>query len=169
MAYSLGEVRSFCDSEVFNCLFQIQVAVLTSEKHKVQEQLRTSSEQHQRTMSACQQKIATLQEECRAAQVFQWKKQSYRLKKGKLLALCFLKNILQIFYSFCLSRIANYLCNWVMVQRTSQTVLVDVYHLRWNIWTCTLLFPVGKKLVVVGSQGLFKVISKYTLREENSL
>ncbi|NXR58098.1 GCC2 protein, partial [Rhadina sibilatrix] len=49
----------------------IQVAVLTSEKHKVQEQLRTSSEQHQRTMSACQQKIATLQEECRAAQAEQ--------------------------------------------------------------------------------------------------
>ncbi|NWI35902.1 GCC2 protein, partial [Picathartes gymnocephalus] len=49
----------------------IQVAVLTSEKHKVQEQLRTSSEQHQRTLSACQQKIATLQDECRAAQVFQ--------------------------------------------------------------------------------------------------
>ncbi|NWU76245.1 GCC2 protein, partial [Onychorhynchus coronatus] len=50
---------------------QIQVALLTSEKHKVQEQLRTSSEQHQRTMSACQQKIATLQEECRAAQAEQ--------------------------------------------------------------------------------------------------
>ncbi|KAI1241665.1 hypothetical protein IHE44_0005151 [Lamprotornis superbus] len=49
----------------------IQVAILTSEKHKVQEQLRTSSEQHQRTMSACQQKIATLQEECRAAQAEQ--------------------------------------------------------------------------------------------------
>ncbi|NXN79013.1 GCC2 protein, partial [Bombycilla garrulus] len=49
----------------------IQVAVLTSEKHKAQEQLRTSSEQHQRTMSACQQKIATLQEECRAAQAEQ--------------------------------------------------------------------------------------------------
>ncbi|NXF20375.1 GCC2 protein, partial [Rhodinocichla rosea] len=50
---------------------QIQVAVLTSEKHKVQEQLRASSEQHQRMMSACQQKIATLQEECRAAQAEQ--------------------------------------------------------------------------------------------------
>ncbi|NXO11300.1 GCC2 protein, partial [Oriolus oriolus] len=50
---------------------QIQVAVLTSEKHKVQEQLRTSSEQHQRMMSACQQKIAALQEECRAAQAEQ--------------------------------------------------------------------------------------------------
>ncbi|NXR71981.1 GCC2 protein, partial [Pycnonotus jocosus] len=49
----------------------IQVAVLTSEKHKVQEQLRTSSDQHQRTMSACQQKIAALQEECRAAQAEQ--------------------------------------------------------------------------------------------------
>ncbi|NWR17847.1 GCC2 protein, partial [Emberiza fucata] len=63
--------KSFCDSDIFNWLFQIQVAVLTSEKHKVQEQLRTSSEQHQRTMSACQQKIATLQEECRAAQAEQ--------------------------------------------------------------------------------------------------
>ncbi|XP_032534729.1 GRIP and coiled-coil domain-containing protein 2 isoform X4 [Chiroxiphia lanceolata] len=51
--------------------YKIQVAVLTSEKHKVQEQLRTSSEQHQRMMSACQQKIATLQEECRAAQAEQ--------------------------------------------------------------------------------------------------
>ncbi|XP_058699672.1 GRIP and coiled-coil domain-containing protein 2 [Poecile atricapillus] len=51
--------------------YKIQVAVLTSEKHKVQEQLRTSSEQHQRTMSACQQKIAALQEECRAAQAEQ--------------------------------------------------------------------------------------------------
>ncbi|NXL53933.1 GCC2 protein, partial [Podilymbus podiceps] len=50
---------------------QIQVAVLTSEKHKVQEHLRTSSEQHQRTLSTYQQKIATLQEECRAAQAEQ--------------------------------------------------------------------------------------------------
>ncbi|NXJ49267.1 GCC2 protein, partial [Spizaetus tyrannus] len=49
----------------------IQVAVLISEKHKVQEHLRTSSEQHQRTLSAYQQKIATLQEECRAAQAEQ--------------------------------------------------------------------------------------------------
>ncbi|KFO73953.1 GRIP and coiled-coil domain-containing protein 2, partial [Cuculus canorus] len=51
--------------------FKIQVAVLTSEKHKVQEHLRTSSEQHQRTLSAYQQKIAALQEECRAAQAEQ--------------------------------------------------------------------------------------------------
>ncbi|RLW07536.1 hypothetical protein DV515_00003741 [Chloebia gouldiae] len=56
---------------LFKNYYMIQVAVLTSEKHKVQEQLRTSSEQHQRTMSACQQKIATLQEECRAAQAEQ--------------------------------------------------------------------------------------------------
>ncbi|KAM7130574.1 GRIP and coiled-coil domain-containing protein 2 [Ciconia maguari] len=51
--------------------YKIQVAVLTSEKHKVQEHLRTSSEQHQRTLTAYQQKIATLQEECRAAQAEQ--------------------------------------------------------------------------------------------------
>ncbi|NXU56861.1 GCC2 protein, partial [Turnix velox] len=50
---------------------QIQVSVLTSEKHKAQEQLRTSSEQHQRMLSTCQQKIASLQEECRAAQAEQ--------------------------------------------------------------------------------------------------
>ncbi|NWZ23561.1 GCC2 protein, partial [Asarcornis scutulata] len=49
----------------------IQLSVLTSEKHKVQEQLRTSAEQHQRTLSAYQQKVATLQEECRAAQAEQ--------------------------------------------------------------------------------------------------
>uniref|UniRef100_A0A8C4UXP8 GRIP and coiled-coil domain containing 2 n=1 Tax=Falco tinnunculus TaxID=100819 RepID=A0A8C4UXP8_FALTI len=51
--------------------YKIQVAVLTSEKHKVQEHLRTSSEQHQRMLNAYQQKIATLQEECRAAQAEQ--------------------------------------------------------------------------------------------------
>ncbi|NXX15297.1 GCC2 protein, partial [Podargus strigoides] len=50
---------------------QIQVAALTSEKHKVQEHLRISSEQHQRTLSAYQQRIAALQEECRAAQAEQ--------------------------------------------------------------------------------------------------
>ncbi|XP_061853306.1 GRIP and coiled-coil domain-containing protein 2 isoform X2 [Colius striatus] len=51
--------------------YKIQVAVLTSEKHKAQEHLRTSSEQHQRTLGSYQQKIATLQEECRAAQAEQ--------------------------------------------------------------------------------------------------
>ncbi|NWI16065.1 GCC2 protein, partial [Crypturellus soui] len=50
---------------------QIQVATLASEKHKVQEHLRTSSEQHQRTLAAYQLKIAALQEECRTAQVEQ--------------------------------------------------------------------------------------------------
>ncbi|NXW54107.1 GCC2 protein, partial [Eurystomus gularis] len=63
-----GELEAMKFSTDF---FQIQVAVLASEKHKVQEQLRTSSEQHQRTLSAYQQKIATLQEECRAAQAEQ--------------------------------------------------------------------------------------------------
>ncbi|NXT75962.1 GCC2 protein, partial [Zapornia atra] len=56
---------------IFNRLFQIQVAVLTSEKHKVQEHLRTTSEQHQRMLNAYQQKIATLQEEFKAAQAEQ--------------------------------------------------------------------------------------------------
>ncbi|NXG49775.1 GCC2 protein, partial [Psilopogon haemacephalus] len=50
---------------------QIQVSVLTSEKHKLQEHQRTSSDQHQRALSAYQQKIAALQEECRAAQAEQ--------------------------------------------------------------------------------------------------
>ncbi|NXE52531.1 GCC2 protein, partial [Casuarius casuarius] len=50
---------------------QIQVAMLASEKHKVQEHLRTSLEQHQRTLTAYQLKIAALQEECRTAQVEQ--------------------------------------------------------------------------------------------------
>ncbi|XP_025911271.1 GRIP and coiled-coil domain-containing protein 2 isoform X1 [Apteryx rowi] len=51
--------------------YKIQVAVLASEKHKVQEHLRTSLEQHQRTLAAYQLKIAALQEECRTAQVEQ--------------------------------------------------------------------------------------------------
>ncbi|XP_010210356.1 PREDICTED: GRIP and coiled-coil domain-containing protein 2 [Tinamus guttatus] len=51
--------------------YKIQVATLASEKHKVQEHLRTSSEQHQRALTAYQLKIAALQEECRTAQVEQ--------------------------------------------------------------------------------------------------
>nr|XP_009663798.1 PREDICTED: GRIP and coiled-coil domain-containing protein 2 [Struthio camelus australis] len=51
--------------------YKIQVAMLASEKHKVQEHLRTSLEQHQRTLTAYQLKIAALQEECRTAQVEQ--------------------------------------------------------------------------------------------------
>ncbi|EMP40616.1 GRIP and coiled-coil domain-containing protein 2 [Chelonia mydas] len=50
---------------------RIQLAELTSEKHKIQEHLRTSLEQHQRTLSAYQQKIATLQEECNTAKAEQ--------------------------------------------------------------------------------------------------
>ncbi|KAL7983834.1 hypothetical protein Chor_000710 [Crotalus horridus] len=50
-----------------NVLLQIQLSELTSEKHKIQEQLRTSLEQHQRVLSTYQQKVAALQEECNAA------------------------------------------------------------------------------------------------------
>ncbi|XP_050777479.1 GRIP and coiled-coil domain-containing protein 2 isoform X3 [Gopherus flavomarginatus] len=52
-------------------VYKIQLAELTSEKHKIQEHLRTSSEQHQRTLSSYQQKIATLQEECNTAKAEQ--------------------------------------------------------------------------------------------------
>ncbi|XP_048349569.1 GRIP and coiled-coil domain-containing protein 2 isoform X2 [Sphaerodactylus townsendi] len=47
--------------------YKIQLADITSEKHKLQEQLRTSIEQHQRALSNYQQKLATLQEEYSAA------------------------------------------------------------------------------------------------------
>lgn len=50
------------------CL-QIQLAEMTSEKHKIHEHLKTSAEQHQRTLSAYQQRVAALQEESRAAKV----------------------------------------------------------------------------------------------------
>ena len=50
-------------------LSQIQLADITSEKHKVHEQLKTSADQHQRTLSAYQQKVTALQEECHAAKV----------------------------------------------------------------------------------------------------
>nr|XP_032627867.1 GRIP and coiled-coil domain-containing protein 2 isoform X3 [Chelonoidis abingdonii] len=52
-------------------VYKIQLAELTSEKHKIQEHLRTSLEQHQRTLSSYQQKIATLQEECNTAKAEQ--------------------------------------------------------------------------------------------------
>lgn len=48
---------------------QIRLAEITSEKHKVHEHLKTSAEQHQRTLSAYQQKVTALQEECRVAKV----------------------------------------------------------------------------------------------------
>lgn len=48
---------------------QIRLAEMTSEKHKAHEHLKTSADQHQRTLSAYQQKVTALQEECRAAKV----------------------------------------------------------------------------------------------------
>ncbi|XP_027722129.1 GRIP and coiled-coil domain-containing protein 2-like [Vombatus ursinus] len=45
-------------------VYKIQLAEITSEKHKIQEHLRTSIEQHQRALSSCHQKITILQEEC---------------------------------------------------------------------------------------------------------
>uniref|UniRef100_F7EIW6 GRIP and coiled-coil domain containing 2 n=1 Tax=Monodelphis domestica TaxID=13616 RepID=F7EIW6_MONDO len=52
-------------------VYKIQLAEVTSEKHKIQEQLRTSVEQHQRTLSSCHQKITILQEECNTAKAEQ--------------------------------------------------------------------------------------------------
>ncbi|KAM5179872.1 GRIP and coiled-coil domain-containing protein 2 [Mantella aurantiaca] len=51
--------------------YKIQVAELTSEKHKVQEQLRALTEQHQRGVNSYQQKLLALQEECTAAKAEQ--------------------------------------------------------------------------------------------------
>lgn len=48
-------------------VYKIQLAELTSEKHKIQEHLRSSVEQHQRVANSYQQRIAALQEECDAA------------------------------------------------------------------------------------------------------
>ncbi|XP_049506091.1 GRIP and coiled-coil domain-containing protein 2 isoform X1 [Panthera uncia] len=52
-------------------VYKIQLADITSEKHKVHEQLKTSADQHQRTLSAYQQKVTALQEECHAAKAEQ--------------------------------------------------------------------------------------------------
>ncbi|XP_040192396.1 GRIP and coiled-coil domain-containing protein 2 [Rana temporaria] len=52
-------------------VYKIQVAELTSEKHKVQEQLRALTEQHQRAANLYQQKLLALQEECTAAKAEQ--------------------------------------------------------------------------------------------------
>ncbi|XP_007940555.1 GRIP and coiled-coil domain-containing protein 2 [Orycteropus afer afer] len=52
-------------------VYKIQLAEITSEKHKIHEHLKTSAEQHQRTLSAYQQKIAALQEECHTAKAEQ--------------------------------------------------------------------------------------------------
>ncbi|XP_012662459.2 GRIP and coiled-coil domain-containing protein 2 [Otolemur garnettii] len=48
-------------------LYKIQLAEITSEKHKIHEHLKTSAEQHQRTLSAYQQRVTMLQEESCAA------------------------------------------------------------------------------------------------------
>lgn len=52
-------------------VYKIQLAEMTSEKHKIHEHLKTSAEQHQRTLSAYQQRVVALQEESRAAKAEQ--------------------------------------------------------------------------------------------------
>nr|XP_010591885.1 GRIP and coiled-coil domain-containing protein 2 isoform X1 [Loxodonta africana] len=52
-------------------VYKIQLAEITSEKHKIHEHLKTSAEQHQRTLGAYQQKITALQEECHTAKAEQ--------------------------------------------------------------------------------------------------
>ncbi|XP_011835947.1 PREDICTED: GRIP and coiled-coil domain-containing protein 2 [Mandrillus leucophaeus] len=52
-------------------VYKIQLAEITSEKHKIHEHLKTSAEQHQRTLSAYQQRVTALQEESRAAKAEQ--------------------------------------------------------------------------------------------------
>ncbi|XP_042314297.1 GRIP and coiled-coil domain-containing protein 2 isoform X2 [Sceloporus undulatus] len=48
-------------------VYKIQLAEITSEKHKIQEHLRTSLEHHQRVLNTYQQKLTAFQEECSAA------------------------------------------------------------------------------------------------------
>ncbi|KAH0624576.1 hypothetical protein JD844_032194 [Phrynosoma platyrhinos] len=50
-------------------VYKIQLADITSEKHKIQEHLRTSLEQHQRVLNTYQQKLTALQEECSTAKL----------------------------------------------------------------------------------------------------
>ncbi|XP_069844741.1 GRIP and coiled-coil domain-containing protein 2 [Dipodomys merriami] len=52
-------------------VYKIQLAEITSEKHKIHEHLKTSAEQHQRTLNVYQQKVTALQEESRAAKAEQ--------------------------------------------------------------------------------------------------
>lgn len=61
-----GELEA-CQQQVE--FYKIQLAEITSEKHSVHEHLKTSADQHQRTLNAYQQKVTALQEECRAAKV----------------------------------------------------------------------------------------------------
>ncbi|XP_034380029.1 GRIP and coiled-coil domain-containing protein 2 isoform X1 [Arvicanthis niloticus] len=52
-------------------VYKIQLAEMTSEKHKIHEHLKTSAEQHQRTLSAYQQRVVALQEESQTAKAEQ--------------------------------------------------------------------------------------------------
>ncbi|XP_014647191.1 PREDICTED: GRIP and coiled-coil domain-containing protein 2 [Ceratotherium simum simum] len=52
-------------------VYKIQLSEITSEKHKIHEHLKTSAGQHQRTLSAYQQKVTALQEQCHAAKAEQ--------------------------------------------------------------------------------------------------
>ncbi|XP_026984467.1 GRIP and coiled-coil domain-containing protein 2 isoform X1 [Sagmatias obliquidens] len=51
--------------------YKIQLAEMTSEKHKAHQHLKASADQQQRTLGAYQQRVAALQEECRAARAEQ--------------------------------------------------------------------------------------------------
>ncbi|XP_003218785.2 GRIP and coiled-coil domain-containing protein 2 isoform X1 [Anolis carolinensis] len=48
-------------------VYKIQLAEITSEKHRIQDHLRTSLDQHQRVLNTYQQKLAAFQEECSTA------------------------------------------------------------------------------------------------------
>ncbi|XP_036926564.1 GRIP and coiled-coil domain-containing protein 2 isoform X2 [Sturnira hondurensis] len=61
-----GELEA-CQQQVE--FYKIRLAEITSEKHSIHEHLKTSADQHQRTLSAYQQKVTALQEECHAAKV----------------------------------------------------------------------------------------------------
>ncbi|KAB0395610.1 hypothetical protein E2I00_018834 [Balaenoptera physalus] len=52
-------------------MYKIQLAEMTSEKHKAHQHLKASADQQQRTLGAYQQRVAALQEECRAARAEQ--------------------------------------------------------------------------------------------------
>ncbi|KAM9054010.1 GRIP and coiled-coil domain-containing protein 2 isoform 1-T1 [Megaptera novaeangliae] len=52
-------------------VYKIQLAEMTSEKHKAHQHLKASADQQQRTLGAYQQRVAALQEECRAARAEQ--------------------------------------------------------------------------------------------------
>lgn len=65
----LTSENHICQNLIKRFCPQIQLAEITSEKHNAHEHLKTSVDQHQRALSIYQQKVAALQEECRAAKV----------------------------------------------------------------------------------------------------